>query len=68
MANLANIVSGGYNRNVFAQLIETATVNAGDADEHKDHYFPSPNISKVYLLAEQLLSFLGRNWKDKIGE
>lgn len=65
-ANLVNIVPGGYNRNAFAKLIEIAAVNARNADEHKEHYFPTPNVTKVYRLAEMLLSFLGNNWKKEI--
>jgi hypothetical protein len=61
-ANLPNLVIGGYNRDNFAKLIPTATINASNADPHPDHYYPDPGISKVYTLAEKLLSFLGNNW------
>ncbi|WP_185212299.1 RloB family protein [Sphingobacterium mizutaii] len=62
-ANLPNLVPGGYNRDHFARLIETASQNAENADLYKDHYFPEKSASKVYLLAKTLLSFLGNNWK-----
>lgn len=61
--NLANLVVGGYNRNHFASLIETATANASDVDLHKDHFYPDKFVSKIYRLAETLLGFLGNNWK-----
>ena len=65
-SNLPLIIQGGYNRNVFAQLIETAAINANEVDDHKEHYFPTINVTKIYKLAEMLLAFLGKNWKDEI--
>jgi len=63
--NLPLIIQGGYNRITFAKLIDTAKNNALAADINKDDYFPQKGISKVYLLADQLLQFLGRNWNGK---
>ncbi|UKJ09367.1 RloB domain-containing protein [Solitalea lacus] len=62
-ANLANLVIGGYNRDKFANLLDTATENTSNMDMHKDHYFPEKFVSKVYQLGDTLLSFLGNNWK-----
>ncbi len=62
-ANLPNLVQGGYNRDHFAGLIETASENAAAADMHKEHYFPEKSVSKIYILADTLLGFLGKNWK-----
>lgn len=61
--NLPHVVQGGYKRTAFAMLINTAKQNAYHADTNKAHYLPSTGNSKVYLLAEQLLKFLGNNWK-----
>jgi len=62
-ANLPKLVQGGYNRDYFANLIETASKNAENADLHKEYYFPEKSVSKVYLLANTLLSFLGNKWQ-----
>lgn len=62
-ANLPKLVQGGYNRDYFAKLIETASENAAKADLHREHYFPEKSVSKVYFLADTLLGFLGKNWK-----
>ena len=59
-ANLNLIISGGYNRDKFAELIQDASTNASKADLNKRHPFPDLNVSKVYLLADQLLKFLGK--------
>lgn len=62
-ASLPKLVQGGYNIDYFANLIETASENAENADLHKDYYFPEKSVSKIYRLAKTLLSFLGNNWK-----
>ncbi|RCH54150.1 hypothetical protein DJ568_14840 [Mucilaginibacter hurinus] len=59
---LPEVVKGGYNRDVFASLIATASKNANTADNDKDNYFPALRITKLYSLANQLLHFLGNNW------
>jgi hypothetical protein len=61
--NLNKLLPGGYNKIYFAQLIKDAIANARDFDRHKDHYFPAANVTKVYILADQLLEFLGNNWQ-----
>lgn len=61
--NLANLIVGGYNKDDFTKLIETATINASNADLHKDHYFPEKFVSKLYHLSDKLLAFLGQQWK-----
>ena len=62
-SNLAKIVPGGYNRDQFVQLIEIAMKNAEAADGNKGYYMPESGTTKVYVLASQLLSFLGKNWQ-----
>ena len=64
--NLPKIIKGGYNREKFAELIETAIENAERADTDKLHYFPEPRTTKVYALASKLLFFLGKNWKKRV--
>lgn len=60
---LGSLISGGYKINVFAQEIEQAAINARKADVNPDHFFPNVLTSKVYTLAEEMIQFLGRNWK-----
>lgn len=61
--NLNKLVPGGYNKTLFAKLIKDAIANAKYCDKHKDHYFPELNVTKVYILGNQLLEFLGNNWQ-----
>lgn len=61
-AHLPNLSKGGYNRDVYAALIATASRFASEADQEKDNYFPRPRQTKLYKLATQLLYFLGNNW------
>lgn len=65
-SNLPKIVKGGYNRNLFAELIETAIENADQADRNKEDYFPETRMTKVYELAAKLIQFLGKNWKKTV--
>ena len=46
----------------FCPLLETAIQNTKNKDTSSAHDFPNPKQTKVYLLAEQLLEKLGRNW------
>lgn len=64
-SNLPKIIKGGYNRDVFAELIETAMENSELADAEKGNYFPIPRTTKLYLLASMLLRFLGNNWNKQ---
>ena len=52
----------GYNPNDFCPLIYTAITNAKQKDTNSNHLYPNEKETKVYLLAEQLLEKLGRNW------
>jgi hypothetical protein len=51
-----------YNPRLFCPLIETALQNAKNNDTTATHDFPILRQTKVYLLAEQLLEKLGKNW------
>lgn len=57
-----NIGFKGYNPHLFCPLIESALQNAKNNDTSATHDFPTPRQTKVYLLAEQLLEKLGKNW------
>lgn len=46
----------------FCPRIQHATANAKVKDENPSHAFPNPKQTKVYLLAEQLIEKLGKNW------
>ncbi|PAW93909.1 hypothetical protein CKK33_10555 [Mucilaginibacter sp. MD40] len=61
-AHLPEIVKGGYNRDLFASQIQTATKHSEEADSNKENYFPESGVTKLYKLASQLLYFLGNNW------
>jgi hypothetical protein len=61
-AHLPTIVKGGYNRDLFASLIATATRHSSTADNNKDNYYPDLGTTKLYNLSSQLLHFLGSNW------
>lgn len=61
--NLNRIIHGGYNRDVYAKLIKTATKNSANSDNNKNHFYPGVRTTKVYTLAQKLLSFLGNNWQ-----
>ncbi|WP_440135514.1 RloB family protein [Chitinophaga sancti] len=61
-ANLNNLVPGGYKKTEFTKMIKVAIENSRECDKHKSHYFPESKTTKVYLLADQLLAFLGNNW------
>jgi hypothetical protein len=52
----------GYSASVFCPKIEQALENARQNDDN-NHSFPSEKQTKLYLLAEQLLEKLGKNWK-----
>jgi hypothetical protein len=52
----------GYNPNDFCPLIENAIINAKQKDSNSNNPFPNIKETKVYLLAEQLLEKLGKNW------
>lgn len=58
---LDNLVPGGYNVDWFAPKMEQAMERSREADAN-NHYYPDLRKTKVYLLAEALLAFLGKNW------
>ncbi len=55
---LPKIVSGGYNVDKFAPLIESAAQNAHNADPFPEHHYPEFAVSKVYRLADAMMQFL----------
>lgn len=54
---------GGYKVNEYALEIENACQTSRSTDTTTPHYFPEPLQTKVYLLGEELIKFLGKNWK-----
>ena len=52
----------GYHPSTFCLLLETAIQNAKNSDTLPTHEFPNLKQTKVYLLGEQLLEKLGKNW------
>lgn len=55
---LSKLRSGGYSVDHFAPRIQEAADRSRNLDSHPDFYFPVKGVTKVYLLAEQLLRFL----------
>jgi RloB-like protein len=53
----------GYSPETFCVNIATAIENAKQNDLNPKHLFPDKKQTKIYLLAEQLLEKLGKNWK-----
>ncbi|WP_179091133.1 hypothetical protein, partial [[Flexibacter] sp. ATCC 35208] len=53
--------SSYFNR--LTPRVEIKINNAKRCDKHKEHYFPELNVTKVYILGNQLLEFLGNNWQ-----
>lgn len=60
---LDKLVHGGYKREVYAKEIERAKNGAQKADKHPKQGYPDFLRTKVWKLAEEMLKFLGRNWK-----
>lgn len=58
---LPEIVSGGYNVEKFAPLIETAAENARNSDPAPKQIYPDFAVSKVYRLADGMLRFLSNS-------
>ncbi|NLR78013.1 RloB domain-containing protein [Chitinophaga eiseniae] len=65
--NLHTAVKGGYNRDAFCKMMVTAIKYATHADSDKGHSYPQIRITKVYQLANQLLTFLGKSCLQKHG-
>jgi hypothetical protein len=62
-ADLPKTKVGQFEAAVYCKLIEEAYQNAKQADEHPDHYFPDRMQTKLYLLAQNMIPLLGKNWK-----
>jgi hypothetical protein len=61
---LHKLTPGGYSTEKFAPEIEKAAAHARAADPSPEHDYPDANLTtKVHRLAEEMLRFLGRNWK-----
>ena len=60
---VGNLDNGGYNPKVFAREIHKATVNSKRKDLHPEKFYPDLNVTKLYSLAEEMLSLLGNSWK-----
>jgi len=58
---ISTFEKGGYHPYKFIPYLETAIVNAKNADNHPDYYNPNYKSTKVYLLAETLLAKIGVN-------
>ena len=56
---LATLTSNGYNKDEYILNIKDAIKNSKNADSDKNHFLPKKGETKVYLLAESLISYVG---------
>jgi hypothetical protein len=61
---LDELISKGYKQEDILKQVRVAAERAAKKDEYKDNYFPLAGVTKVYILAEELLKFLGNDWSD----
>ena len=54
---------GGYQVALFAPKIEDAIQRAKAGDPNPDYFLPDRGATKLYQLAEQMLGYMGREWK-----
>jgi hypothetical protein len=59
--DLSTFFSGGYHPLKFIGHIVQAAANARESDTDKEHFLPAPYRTKLYLLAESVMSFVGNN-------
>jgi len=55
---LSEQINGGYNLDIYAPDIETATINAQNIDENKDGYYPDIGVTKLYILGKEIIKLL----------
>ena len=60
---LPKSATGAYNPEKYGPLIEKATEHAKNSDTSPDSFFPDKMQTKIYQLAESMLSVLGKNWQ-----
>jgi len=58
---LDSISKSGYNKEKYIIKINDAIINAKRADSDRKHFFPQKGETKVYLLAESLIAYVGIN-------
>lgn len=58
---LSTLTKNGYNKNEYILKIADAIKNAKASDSNKNHFLPEKGETKVYLLAESLIDYVGIN-------
>ena len=58
------LLPSGYQVEVFAPCIKEAIQRAKANDSNPDHFMPNLPGTKVYLLAEQMLAYMGQEWEQ----
>ena len=58
------LLPSGYQVAVFAPRIEEAIQRAKANDTNPDHFMPNHRETKLHLLAEQMLEYLGPEWEQ----
>lgn len=58
---LSQKVKGGYNKFIFVPKIREAAARAKRLDNAPNHFIPEMMRTKMHLLSEQLLQFIGLN-------
>ena len=65
---LATLTKNGYNKDEYILKIADAIKNSKDTDSNKNHFLPKKGETKVYLLAESLIDYVGVNDFNKFIE
>lgn len=65
---LATLTDNGYNKDEYILKIDEAIKNSKDSDSNKNHFLPKKGETKVYLLAESLIDYVGVNDFNKFME
>ncbi len=58
---LNNLTKSGYNKENYILQIKQAVENAKNADSDENSFFPKKGETKVYLLIEALMEYVGEN-------
>lgn len=64
---LTQSLLGHYDPEIYCLQVDHATTRARNADNTPDSFFPDKMRTKLYKLAESMLTVLGNNWKEDEG-
>jgi len=58
---ISNFTKGGYHPLDYIADINQAAINARKSDPDTSHFMPIHKVTKVYMLAESIMTFVGKN-------